>query len=131
MRLDQEKNRRNSVLELIAGRAQVLDTFRSGIFVSTLNEMKRKSKVCYEQAESQYPSNILDSEVKLAPPKLTLLNQGERIEILATKQILYRLLIALAQVKAGNTSKNLLNEIHQIIFSLYQLKKTTKRRMII
>ena len=28
--------------------------------------------------------------------------------------------IALAQVKAGNTSKNLLNEIRQLIYSLYQ-----------
>ena len=27
--------------------------------------------------------------------------------------------IALAQVKAGNTSKNLLNEIRQLIYSLY------------
>ena len=31
--------------------------------------------------------------------------------------------IALAQVKAGNNSENLLNEIWQIVYSLYQLKK--------
>ena len=34
---------------------------------------------------------------------------------------------ALAQVKAGNTSENLLNEIRQIIYSLYQAKKITKK----
>ena len=41
--------------------------------------------------------------------------------------MLQRLPIALAQVKAGNTSENLLNEIHQIIYSLYQAKETTKK----
>ena len=36
--------------------------------------------------------------------------------------MLQRLPITLAQVKAGNTSENLLNEIFQIIYSLYQEK---------
>ena len=35
--------------------------------------------------------------------------------------------IALAQVKAGNTSENLLNEIRQIIYSLHQGKQMTKK----
>ena len=35
--------------------------------------------------------------------------------------------IALAQVKVGNTSENLLNEIRQIIHSLYQAKEITKK----
>ena len=35
--------------------------------------------------------------------------------------------IALAQVKAGNTSENLLNEIRQIIYSLYLEKEITKK----
>ena len=37
-----------------------------------------------------------------------------------------RLAIALAQVKVDNTSENLLNEIRQMIYSLYQAKKITK-----
>ena len=44
--------------------------------------------------------------------------------------MLQRLPIALAQVKAGNTSENLLNEIRQIIYSLYQeikIKKSCKK----
>ena len=41
--------------------------------------------------------------------------------------MLQRLPIALAQVKAGNNSENLLNEIIQIIYSLYQSKEITKR----
>ena len=41
--------------------------------------------------------------------------------------MLPRLPIAFAQVKAGNTSENLLNEIRQIIYSLYQAKEITKK----
>ena len=41
--------------------------------------------------------------------------------------MLQRLPIALAQVKAGNNSERLLNEIRQIVYSLYQSKKITKK----
>ena len=41
--------------------------------------------------------------------------------------MLQRLSIALAEVKAGNHSENLFNEIRQIVYSLYQLKETTKK----
>ena len=47
---------------------------------------------------------------------------GEGLKILTPKQKLKRLPIALAQLKAGNTSENLLNQIRQIIYSLYQAK---------
>ena len=41
--------------------------------------------------------------------------------------MLQRLPIALAQVKAGNNSESLLNEIRQIVHSLYQWKEITKK----
>ena len=41
--------------------------------------------------------------------------------------MLQSLPIALAQVKAGNTSENLLNEIRQIIYSLYRAKEVTEK----
>ena len=47
------------------------------------------------------------------------------IKILTPKQVLQRLPIALAQVKAGNISENLLNKIRQIIYSLYWVKEIT------
>ena len=40
--------------------------------------------------------------------------------------MLLRLPIVLAQVKSGNTSKNLLNKIRKIIYSLYRAKEITK-----
>ena len=41
--------------------------------------------------------------------------------------MLQLLAISLAQVKAGNTSENLLNEIRQIMYSLYRAKEITKK----
>ena len=46
--------------------------------------------------------------------------------MLTPKQMLQRIKIALAQIKAGNNSESLLNEITQIVYSLYQSKKITK-----
>ena len=51
----------------------------------------------------------------------------KRLKILAPKQMLQRLAIVLAQVEAGNTSKNLLNEIRKIINFLYRAKEITKK----
>ena len=50
-----------------------------------------------------------------------------KFKILTHKQILQRLPIALAQVKAGNNSESLLNEISQIVYSLYQSNQITKK----
>ena len=53
--------------------------------------------------------------------------KGKGLKILTPKQMLQRLPIALAQVKAGNNSESLLNEIRQIVYSLYQSKEITKK----
>ena len=57
--------------------------------------------------------------------------QGKGLKILRPQQILQRLPIALAQVKAGNTSEDLLNEVRQITFSFYKEKKLLKKYTII
>ena len=49
------------------------------------------------------------------------------LKILAPKQMLQRLPIALAQISAGNNSESLLNEIRQIVYSLYLSKAITKK----
>ena len=53
--------------------------------------------------------------------------EGKGLKILTPKQMLQRLPIALAQVKAGNNSESLLNEIRQIVYSLYHSKQITKK----
>ena len=47
--------------------------------------------------------------------------------MLTPKQLLQRLPIALAQVNAGNNSENLVNEIRQVVSSLYHSKEITKK----
>ena len=88
----------NSVSALIEGRELIYKAFRSGIFHSL--------------EESQEGEGV---------------NASERLKILTPDQMLKRLPIALAQVKAGNNSKSLLNEIRQIVYSLYRSKEITKK----
>ena len=88
----------NSVTGLVNGREMVLTAFKSGIF-----------QVSNESQEGKGA------------------NKGEGLKILTPNQMLKRLPIALAQVKAGNNSESLLNEIRQIVYSLYRSKEITKK----
>ena len=57
----------------------------------------------------------------------TKATKGTGLKILTPKQMLQRLPIALAQVKTGNNLESLLNEMRQIVYSLYQSKQITKK----
>ena len=70
-----------------------------------------------------YGKMVLDASYKSKENK----TKGTRLKILIPKQMLQRLPIALAHVKAGNNSERLLNEIRQIVYSLYQSKQITKK----
>ena len=83
----------DSITSLIQGREMVINAFKSGIF-----QVLKESQ---EDEESQ---------------------EGKGLKILTPNQMLKRLPIALAQVKAGNYSESLLNEIRQIVYSLYRSK---------
>ena len=52
---------------------------------------------------------------------------GKGLKILTSNQMLSRLPISLAQLKAGNNSEKLKNEIRQILYYLYRSKKLTKK----
>ena len=70
-----------------------------------------------------YAEMLSDSNYKAKKYNIT----GKGLKILTPKQMLQRLPIALAQVKAGNNSQNLLDEIRQIVYSLYKSKVITKK----
>ena len=53
--------------------------------------------------------------------------KGTGLKVLTPEQMLQSLPIALPQVKAGNNSESLLNEIRKIVYSLQQFKQTTKK----
>ena len=52
---------------------------------------------------------------------------GSDLKILTPRQMLNRLPISLAQLKAGNDSEKLKNEIRELLYSLYRSKKLTKK----
>ena len=53
--------------------------------------------------------------------------QGKDLKILTPNQMLGRLPIYLAQLRPGNNSEKLKNEIRQILYSLYRSKNLTKQ----
>ena len=69
-----------------------------------------------------YALLILEAKRKAAEEPTT----GEGLEILTPEQMLQRLPIAIAQVKAGNNSEKNFHEIRQIVYSLYQSKEISK-----
>ena len=78
-----------------------------------------------EIPEKEYPKKVVDIVEKTL--EFHKGQKGKGIKILTPKQMLQRLPIVLAQVRAGNTSENLSNETKQIIYSLYQDQEVTKK----
>ena len=60
-------------------------------------------------------------------PEFNRQQQEKGLKILTPKQMLSRLPISLAQLKAANNSEKLKNEIRQILYVLYRSKKLTKQ----
>ena len=97
-------------------------------------ENKNYKKDTYESAYTLYEGRELTLSafksgifpIKETQGKGSSLDLASRLKILTPKQVLQRLPIALGQVIAGNTYENLLNEIKQIIYSLYRTKEITK-----
>ena len=75
--------------------------------------------------------NLLNNNAKIRSEAIYTSKQNITTEtglkILTPKQMLQRLAIVLAQAKAGNNSERLLNEIRQLVYSLYQSKEITKK----
>ena len=65
-----------------------------------------------------------ESEIFLETEEL---KKGTGLKILTPKKILQRLPMALGEIKEGNNSESLLNEIRQIVYSLYRSKEITKK----
>ena len=83
-------------------------------------------KIGEEEKEIEKPNEIVDVVEKI----LTFNKQnqeGQRLKILTPDEMLSRLPISLARLKAGNNSQKLKNETRQLLYSLYRSKKLTKQ----
>ena len=88
-----------------------------------------KEKLNKEKQESDEQLDPIDMpELESEESAANRRNQrGKGLKILTPDQMLSRLPISLAQLKAGNNSQKLKNEIRQLLYSLYRSKKLTKQ----
>ena len=78
-----------------------------------------------EEKEIENPNEIIDIVENIL--EFNRQQQGQGLKIPTPNQMLSRLPISLAQLKAGNNSEKLKNEIRQLLYSLYRSKKLTKQ----
>ena len=94
---------------------------------SGLKDLKEEIQVMSKKEEEIEKPNMV---VEIVEDILNFNKQnqkGKGLKILTPNQILSRLPITLAQLKTGNNSEKLKNEIRQILYSLYRSKKLTKQ----
>ena len=82
-----------------------------------------KPKKSNEQLETK-DTPELESEESAAERRN---QQGQGLKILTPNQLPSGLTITLAQLKAGNNSQKLIDEIRKLLYSLYRLKKLAKQ----
>ena len=92
---------------------------------STKKHLLKKSREARTNIENLYDArkaaiDFFDEYTSRASEARRQAKQGKGLKILTPKQMFKRLPIALAQISAGNNSESLLNEIRQIVYSLYR-----------
>ena len=87
------------------------------------NEIEKMSE---DEKKIEKPDEILDV-VKKTVEFNEKIQSGGGLKVLTPDQMLSRLPITLAHLKAGNNSEKLKNEIRQLLYSLYISKKLTKQ----
>ena len=88
--------------------------------------MKLK-KMSEDEKNNEQPDKILKIIEEILKFNKKIQKQSrEGLKILMPHQMLSRLPITLAQLKAGNNSEKLTNEIRQLLYSLYRSKNITK-----
>ena len=93
---------------------------------SNLKKLNNDIKNIYEgDKKIEKPYEIVDAIAIII--EFNRQNQeGQEFKILTPEQMLSRLPISLAQLKAGNNSEKLKNEIRQLLHSLYRSRKLSK-----
>ena len=117
--------------ELLKTLYNLNDTKKNNQLVNTikirLNDLKNEiKKMSEDEIKTEKPYKTVDIVEKIL--EFNKQNQeGQSFTSLTPNQMLSRLPITLAQLKAGNNSEKLKNEIRQLLHSLYRSKKLTKQ----
>ena len=103
-------NALNNALKLFDKRGIIIDAFVSkNILPGDLEED------VYQDKEPKYEESIAERIKKRRRNQ-----EGQGLKMLTPQQMLSRLPILLAQLKAGNNSEKVKNEIRQLLYSLYR-----------
>ena len=120
MTLEEAKNYQKNYLNYLKTIRKGNKNVKQRETLANLNMLYNVRKEAIKFIED-YGSMILEAK------KLAREQEGTGLKILTPNQMLKRLPIALAQIKAGNNSESLLNEIRQSVYSLYRSKEITKK----
>ena len=107
------------------------DKEKNNELVNVINSgLKDFVKFNKEISEEERMTEKTDKIIKIVKKILKFnrrIQKGQGLKILTPNQMLTRLSITLAQLKAGNNSEKLQNEIIQLLYSLYRSKNMTKQ----
>ena len=112
------------VSEIFSGKSKSVEANKEGSF-EIFEEKSNKEK--QESVEEPDTKDMPELESEKSAAKRRNKSGGKGLKILTPDQMLSRLRIPLAQLKAGNNSQKLKNEIRQLLYSLYRSKKLTKQ----
>ena len=111
-------------------REDIIKTFKRGIFpyIDGFKAEKESHKVSDEKSDKNDETDTTDTTDSESEESTVQREnqQGQGLTILTPNQMLSRLPIFLAQLKAENNSEKLQKEIRQLLYSLYRSKKLTK-----
>ena len=99
--------------------------FQVDLVNSGLRDLKEEFEdMSEEEKEIENPNEIINLVENII--EINRQQQGQGLKILTPSQMLSRLPISLAQLKAGNNSEKPKNQIRQLLYSLYRSKELTK-----
>ena len=110
---------------------KINDKKKSNELVSVINSgLKNLMKEIKEMSEDEIKIEKSDKIVEIVKEILNFNEQaqkGKGLKILTPDQMLSRLPVSLAQLKAGDNCEKLKNKIRQLLYSLYRSKNMTKQ----
>ena len=106
------------VNKIFTGESERIGLSKKGDFEIFKEKSDKEKQESNEQPDTTNMSELEGTESAEQP--------GQGLKMLTPDQMISRLPITLAQLKAGNNSQKLINEIRQLLYSLYRSKKLTK-----
>ena len=122
------KNKKDGIIDRLSVKAakNLIEMYENGDNISDcLNDFK--NILDSAKRVKQENKNILKLFKDIYNYIINNTTSGKGLKILTPKQMLSRLPGLLAKIKAGNNSKTLKNEARQLIYSLYESKKISKK----